>query len=241
MGTVEVFNRSPLVTSAAGTTTLVLTPGWGPAQAQLGHRPTEAAPLLGAPVAPAGAAALPAPVVILDQASAAALLAAASGPTRFMCAAGLMGLTVREVLNLRPLDLDREARCLQVGGQWTRQLPVPPWLAELLSAGQQSAETVLHDAAGQALAEADVAAMVVSAALDAGLEQAAAIAWDTLRNTCIDWLVGQGLRYAELPRLVGRVDAELLRALSARHGESTRHDVDRVDFLMPALKLDPAA
>jgi hypothetical protein len=65
--------------------------------------------------------------------------------------------------------------------------------------------------------------------------------WDTLRNTCIDWLVGQGLRYADLPALVGRVDAELLRALSARHAESIRGDRGPVDFLMPALKLDPVA
>jgi polysaccharide biosynthesis transport protein len=241
MGTVEIFNRSPLATPSPATTTLVLTPGWSPDQAQLGHRAADPAPLLAAPVGPPSAAALPAPVQILDQPTAAALLAAASGPTRFLCAAGLMGLTVREVLSLRPSDLDCETQRLRVGGQWTRQLPTPPWLPKLLSEEQQGTETVLHDAAGQALGESDVAAIVISAALDAGLDGAAASTWDTLRNTCIDWLVGQGLRYAELPRLVGRVDAELLRALSARHGESIRHDLDEVDFLMPALKLDPAA
>jgi len=241
VGTVEVFNRSPVVTPSAGTATLVLTPGWDPAHAQLGHRATDAAPLLTGPYAPAGAAALPAPVQILGQPDAAALLSAASGPTRFMCAAGLMGLTVREVLGIRPSDVDREARCLRVSGQWTRQLPMPAWLPDLLLEEQPGAEVVLHDAAGQALGESDVAAMIISAALDAGLEEAAAITWNTLRNTCIDWLAGQGLRYADLPRLVGRVDAELLRALSARHGESMRRDIDKVDFLMPALKLDPVA
>ena len=241
MGTVEVFNRSPLVTAPAGTTTLVLTPGWDPAQAQLGHRVADPAPLLPGPQVPAGAAALPAPVQVMGQPAAAALLSAASGPTRFLCAAGLMGLTVREVLSVRPQDLDREVGCLRVGGQWSRELPMPSWLPGLLAETQPGAETMLHDAVGQALGESDVAAMIISAALDAGLEGAAAITWETLRNTCIDWLVGQGLRYADLPRLVGRVDAELLRALSTRHGESTRCNIDKVDFLMPALKLDPVA
>jgi polysaccharide biosynthesis transport protein len=241
MGTVEAFNRSPPVAPSPGSTTLVLTPGWSADQAQLGHQAAGPASMLAAPVAPPSAAALPAPVSVLGQPDAAALLAAASGPTRFLCAAGLMGLTMREVLSLRPQDLDREAQFLRVGGQWTRRLPTPPWLPKLLSAQPQGADTVLHDAAGQALGESDVAAMVISAALDAGLDGAAAITWDMLRNTCIDWLVGQGLRYAELPRLVGRVDAELLRALSARHSESIRHDLDQVDFLMPALKLDPTA
>lgn len=241
MGIVEAFNRSTAAVPSPATTTLVLTPGWSPDQARLGQRTADPTALLAAPGVPAGAVALPAPIPVLGQPEAAALLAAASGHTRLLCAAGLMGLTVREVLGLRPSDLDLESRCLRVGGQWTRQLPTPPWLATLLPQQQPGAETVLHDAAGQALGEADVAAMVMSAALDAGLDAAAAITWDTLRNTCIDWLVGQGLRYAELPRLVGRVDAELLRALSARHGELIRHDLDQVDFLMPALKLVPAA
>jgi hypothetical protein len=241
MAIVEAFNRSPLAATQPGATTLVLTPGWGPDAARLGQRTAEPATRLAAPAAPAGAVALPAPIAVLSQPEAAALLAAASGPTRLLCAAGLMGLTVREVLSLRASDLDLESRCLRVGGQWTRQLPTPPWLPTLMPQGQPGVETVLHDAAGQALGEADVAAMVISAALDAGLDGAAAITWDTLRNTCIDWLVGQGLRYAELPRLVGRVDAELLRGLSARHAESIRHDLEQVDFLMPALKLEPSA
>lgn len=241
MGTVELFNRSPPTPLPTGMTTLVLTPGWEAARAQLGRGVPAASTLLAAPDASVDAVALPAPVSILSQAEAAALLSAAGGPTRFMCAAGLMGLTMREVLAIRPQDLDLEARCLHVGGQWTRQLPMPPWLPQTLGEGLPGAAPVLHDATGQALGDADVAAMATSAALDAGLDGAATIAWDTLRNTCIDWLVGQGLRYADLPRLVGRVDAELLRALSARHAELVRGDRGQADFLMPALKLDPDA
>jgi uncharacterized protein involved in exopolysaccharide biosynthesis len=240
-GIVELFNRSPAPTSPTGMTTLVLTPGWEAAQARIGRDAPTASTLLAGSDAPRHAAALPAPVPVLAQAEAAALLAAASGPTRFMCAAGLMGLTAGEVLAIGPQDLNLDAHSLQVTGQWTRQLPMPPWLPRAVRDLRPGVATVLHDAAGQALGDSDVAAMIISAALDAGLDGAATMTWDTLRNTCIDWLVGQGLRYADLPGLVGRVDAELLRALSARHTESIRGDSGQVDFLMPALKLDPVA
>jgi integrase len=220
---------------------VVLPPGWEAAPAQLARGAAGASALLAAPDAPRHAVALPAPVPILGQAEAAALLSAASGPTRFMCAAGLMGLTVGEVLAIRPQDLDLAGRSLQVAGQWARRLPMPPWLPGAVSDLRPGVATVLHDAAGQPLGDADVAAMIISAALDAGLDGAATMTWDTLRNTCIDGLVGQGLRYADLPGWVGRVDAELLRALSARHAESIRGDRGPVDFLMPALQLDPAA
>jgi hypothetical protein len=100
---------------------------------------------------------------------------------------------------------------------------------------------VLRDATGRALAEAHVESLVIGAALDAGIDGAATIGWDALRNACIDWFVGQGLRYADLPRFVGRVEPALLQAMSSRHAQVARRDSAEVDPLMPALKLDPEA
>ena len=182
---------------------------------------------------------MPAPLQVLSQSEATALLTASRGPPRLMCALALMGLSADEALALRSTDVDPEARQLQVGGAWARRVPMPAWLPDALPVGGAGDFTLLHDAAGQALTAADLASMIVGAALDAQLPQASGIGWDTLRLTAVDWLIGEGLRYSELPRVVGRIDAQTLQSLAARHGDAERRDLGEVRLLMPALQLDP--
>jgi uncharacterized protein involved in exopolysaccharide biosynthesis len=241
MGIVEAFNRPPAATPTTSTT-LVLTPGWGDAQARLGDQgPAPPEQLSAAAQRPLIAPAPAAPIRVLSQPEAAALLTAADGPSRFLCATALMGLSIDEALRIRPRDVDAAAARLSVGGPWARSLPLPAWLPDAVAAGPDAEQAVLRDATGQALSAADVASIVISAALDAGLEHATSVSWDVLRNTNIDWLVGQGLRYTDLPKLVGRVDAQMLQSLSARHGETKRRDLGEIDLLMPALQVDPSA
>jgi hypothetical protein len=240
MGIVEAFNRAPPATPAPSNTTVVLTPGWAERQSSLGMQGAQAPPLLDdARAQPSSPTLLPAPIPVLSQSEATALLAACSGASRFLCAAALMGLSIDEALAIRPRDLDAGARRLRVDGPWSRQLPMPDWLASAMPLASDTEQPVLRDAMGQPLASSDVASMVISAALDAGIERATSIDWDVLRNTAIDWLVGQGLRYTDLPRLVGRVESQMLQSLSSRHGALKRRHLDDVDVLMPALQLDP--
>jgi polysaccharide biosynthesis transport protein len=124
-----------------------------------------------------------------------------------------------------------------VRGAWARTLPAPPWLVR--NAGDSPTGVLLHDATGRPLSKADVESLLIGVALDAGIDRAASLGWDGLRNTCIDWLVGQGLRYADLPRFVGRVDPGLLQALSVRHADVARRESGRIDPLMAALRLEP--
>lgn len=241
MATVELFNRPAPVAAPASNTTVLLTPGWAERQA-LGAPAAHALPRLGAAPDPSFAgAALPPPLQLLSQAEAAALLTASRGRSRWLCALALMGLTADEALAVRAGDFDVGRSRLDVGGAWARQLPIPTWLARMLPETAEGDRAVLQDAAGQALTTADVASMIISAALDARLERAAGMSWETLRDTAIDWLVGQGLRYSELPRVVGRVDTQKLQALSSRHAEAGGRDLDDVGLLMPALQLDPDA
>ena len=241
MGTVELFNRPAPVTTPVSNTTVLLTPGWAERQA-LGAPGAQAAPLLGPATGQAfGGMALPPPLQLLSQPEAKALLTASRGPSRLLCTLALMGLSMEEALGVRAGDLDAGRLCLDVRGAWARQMPMPAWLPRTLPGPTTDDQAVLQDATGQALSAADVASMVISAALDAQLAQAAGISWQTLRDTAVDWLVGQGLRYSELPKLVGRVDADKLQALSSRHAEAPRRDFDGVELLMPALQLDPDA
>lgn len=240
MGTVEMFNRSAPALAPASNTTVVLSPAWAEREPRLGGAALPPPLLNGAPATAPPMALLAAPLRLLSQAEATALLMAASGHTRLLCALGLMGLSVDEVLQLRAGDVDGDARQLRVAGAWARAVPLPPWLPATLPAGHEPQQLVLHDAAGQPLAPGDVASMIVAVALDAQLEQAAELDWDALRNTAIDWLIGQGLRYSELPRVVGRVDAQRLQMLSSNHGATPRRDAHAIERLMPALQLDHA-
>lgn len=241
MGTVELFNRPAPVSAPASNTTVLLTPGWPEHQA-LAAPGAHAAPRLGAaPGQPFAGMALPPPLQLLSQAEAAALLAAGHGQSRMLCALALLGLSMDEALDMRASDLDASQLRLNVRGAWARPLAIPAWLPQALPEADAQDRPVLQDAAGQPLTTADVASMIISAALDAQLAQAAGMSWQTLRDTAIDWLVGQGLRYSELPKIVGRVDAEKLQALSSLHGDTARRGLDGIELLMPALQLDPGA
>lgn len=242
MALVEAFNRPPaLAQPMAGHTTLVLSPGWPGGPALTADAARTALPMATADAAPgAHAPALPPPPAVLTQAQAAALLAATQGGARLACAAGLLGLTEAEALALTQADWRADEARLQVRGAWARELPLPGWLAATMpsAAGERP---LLVDAGGQGLQAVDLQAMLVSAALDAGLPQGASLTWDRLRITCIDWLLGQGLKFSELPVLVGRVEPAVLAALAGRQGEGPRRSAGDVDPLMPALRMDPSA
>jgi len=242
-GLVEVFNRPPPPTSQPSSTTLVLTPGWGargpalPDEAS-GERSLLVNDATPTPRALPGPAAPPQP---LTQAEVAALLAVAPGPARFVCAAFLMGLTAQEVTALRHSDIDSSALQLRVPGAWARCLPMPAWLESTLPEAAEGDALLLHDASGAALSEADLQALVALASVDAGLPQSASLTPETLRDTCIDWLLGQGLRFSELPALVGRLDADRVAAFAMRSDGGVRRKADEIVFLMPALRLEPTS
>jgi integrase len=182
----------------------------------------------------------------LSQPEAAALLAAARGPVRHAAALALMGLALPEMLALTARDIDLREAILRVGGAHARVLPLPDWLGPALldgaarHAGDASA-SLLADAAGQPLAEADLQAQLACAAVDAGLPAGATLDAAALRDTCIAWLVSQGLRLSDLSALVGRIEVADVAALAARASDRPRIGPDQVERLMPALTLPPQA
>jgi succinoglycan biosynthesis transport protein ExoP len=240
MALVEVFNRqAPLTTVVPTNTTLVLSPGWHGGPALTAGQAAQRLPLAQPPGPDGERAALGMSLEVLQQPEAAALLAATRGTARLACAVGLLGLTPAEAIALRWADLQPSTASLQVRGAWSRAVPLPDWLS-IKAPERADDEPLLADAAGQPLDQADLQAMLASAALDAGLPNGASLSWDLLRTTCIDWLLSQGLKFSELPPLVGRVDTNLLAALSRRQVETPRRTAEEIDALMPALRIDPA-
>jgi len=257
MGLVEVFNRAPRLLPAAPGPTLVMPGAWPPGAPLLAGAPGPAAwPGLAAPPGQPPALAAPAAgPAVLQQDEAAALLAAAQGPARWLCALALLGLTAQELAALRETDIDVPGQRLQVRGAWARLLDLPDWLARSLP--QPAADRpLLHDAAGQALTDADLQTLLAFAALDAGLPQGASLPIEALRHTGVAWLVAQGLRFSDLPARVGRIDAERVAALATQAGlagaagaagatgpagQGPRRPADAVVGLMPALRQAPPA
>lgn len=240
MALVEVFNRPPPLAAMApaSNTTLVLSPGWQGGPALTAAPATQALPPAPSPPM-SGGPALGMSLVLLQQPEAAALLAATRGTARLACAMGLLGLTVAEAIAVKRADLQLATANLQVRGAWARVVPMPAWLTASLPENADE-RPLLADATGLALDPVDLQAMLASGALDAGLPSGAALTWDVLRTTCIDWLLGQGLKFSELPALVGRVDAGLMAALSQRQGEAPRRTAQEIDPLMPALRMAPS-
>lgn len=244
MGLVEMFNRAPRIMPATPTTTLVMAQPWVPGQALLPGAAPGAAGWSALPSSPGVPQTLAAPVAapaILQQAEAAALLAAAQGPTRWLCALALLGMTASELAVAREADVDAHGQRLQVRGAWARALTLPDWLASALPQPAAADRPLLHDAAGHALDEVDLQTLLACASLDAGLPQGAGLQLEDLRNTCVEWLVAQGLRFSDLPARVGRIDAERVAAFARPNGAAPRRGLDEVDPLMPAVRLPPPA
>lgn len=242
MGVVELFNR-PARPVAAAPMTVVVPTAWGAAlpngAATAALPATGGTPWLGHDATEPRADALPPPPRELAQEEAAALLAAARGPSRLACALWLLGLSSDEATSLRRADVDTEALRLRVGGAWARELPLPPWIADALPAVAGDAP-LLGGADGRPMGSVDLQTMLACAAIDAGLPDAATITPQRLRLTAMAWWVREGLRLADLPARVGRLDPQELGALAELAQTAPRRGADEVDPLMPALRLPPA-
>jgi site-specific recombinase XerD len=98
---------------------------------------------------------------------------------------------------------------------------------------------VLHNAAGAPLDAEALAAKLLVAAHDAGIEQAHEVGLQSLRHTYLAFLVRQGARFADITRVAGTLDAELLSAYSQLVPPGARLEAKAVVWVFPALR--PAA
>lgn len=235
---VELFNRSPLSPPPGPTTVVVPQPWLTPA---LGMDAPEALPRL------AGAAdrhplpQLAGPLALpreLSRDEVGALLGAADGDLRLLCALMLLGLTVDEVRELTVRDVDRSTLRLTVRGASARSLALPAWVGAALErrAGDDPAQPLFRNALGQALAAAEIATLITCAALDAALDAAASVSPEALRHTYIVNLLRQNVRFSDLAPLAGHLGPEALAAYAALAPGPRQARGAEVDPIMPALR-----
>lgn len=240
MWLVELFNRpaprpSVLVTQPVLAGTLLP----GQHLPELAHSPLN--PRLAVDDRPRLAAPLALPRE-LTVAEAAALLRGADADAR--CAATLLlsGLSTEEALALCWTDVDAATGLIRVGGAQPREVRIPPGALPLLGEGPADrAAPLLRNADGGPLTAEALASTLLVAAHDAGIEQAHETTPQALRHTFLSFLVRQGARFADITRVAGTLDADLLSAYSQLAPPGARLEANAVQWEFPALTPKPAA
>ncbi|WP_068809244.1 GumC family protein [Thauera phenolivorans] len=234
---VELFNRQP----APPPTLVVAQPiggsGYrGPQQATLAQ---PAAPALagGAPALLEAQADLPRE---LARDELLALLHGASEEVRVAILLLLHGLSREEAIALdwNAVALDR--RQLRIEGDPPRTLALQDALAARLArCAPRPGEPVLTAPGGGPLDGAALDAELLCAAHDAGLEDPAGIDAAALRHAYLAFLVRQGIRFADLAQLVGRLPADEMGAYSRLAPSGPRLSLEAIRLeLVGAAELD---
>lgn len=235
---IELFNRSPALPPVGSTTVVLPQPWLSPA---LTVDAPESLPRLTVdPANPAGPpllgrATLPRE---LTQDEVGALLAAADGEVRRLCALLLLGVTVDELKAMTLRDVDPASSQLSVRGRSARTLKLPAWLAPTLEkwVADDPEKPLFCNSSGDPLAASDIAHQVTCAALDAGLEAAASVSPEALRHTYIANLMQQNVRFSDLAPLAGHLGSEELAAYAAVSSGPRQVRGSEVDPIMPALR-----
>ena len=89
---------------------------------------------------------------------------------------------------------------------------------------------------GAPLTADDVATVVMYAAYDAGLDGADEVTPRTLRHTYLLYLLRQGIRFADLGRIVGRLPQDELATYMRFAPAQARLPLERIDLILPALR-----
>jgi len=172
----------------------------------------------------------------LTVAEASALLRGSDAGSRRAVTLLLSGLSIEEALSLRWSDADANAAAVRVGGAPSRTVPLTAGaIAQLGERATDAEALVLTGAGGAPLTPDELAAQVLVAAHDAGIERPQEITPQALRHTYVAFLVRQGARFADITRWVGALDADLLSAYSQLAPRGERIEASAVQRLFPAL------
>lgn len=173
------------------------------------------------------------------------LLHAATSKNLPLLACLLCGLSPEEVVGLQWRHMDTNRNCLKVPGQASRELPLTAQLRNLVDTSRSAntphapSDPLFNQGSGSPLDTTDVQAIVTSSALDANLSDPQSVTPESLRHTYIAFLVRQGLRFSELGSLVGRLSADMLKAMTTLAQAAPvgpRLGVAEVQQLLPDLR-----
>jgi polysaccharide biosynthesis transport protein len=227
---VEFFSRPEPKTAAAGRQS------WWPVA--VGRGAVAGSP----PLLAAEAARLPAPDPLpreLTDAEIAALLRAANDDGRLIVTGLLSGISAEEIVSLDWDQIDLDAGTIRISGESPRALPIYAPLRQLIVGRRalhpQAAGAVLRSPSGGPLLLDDIRSLVMYAAYDAGIEGADEVTPRTLRHTYLVYLLRQGIRFADIGRIVGRLPQEELAAYMRFAPSQPRRPLEEIKLALPLL------
>jgi len=133
--------------------------------------------------------------------------------TRQLIVLLLAGLSADEILAMLSEDLNTTTGELLVRGDPVRTVQVPPEMIGLFNA-EQGPTLLLQGRDGEAPDPDELDARLQLAAADAGLHQSGQVNCGLLRHSYIAYLVRQGVRLAEVGRVVGQMPPKVLASYS---------------------------
>ncbi len=154
----------------------------------------------------------------LIPAEVSALLKAAPDDGKLLIILLLSGLSREELCALNWSDVDLQQGLINLPHrQLDFKLPEPalPVAGRLAASLSPPAGPLFRDRRGQPLGSEDLDAMINFIAHDAALADSTQIGTQTLRHTYILYLIRQGLKLGELPRLVGSLGPTQLAAYAS--------------------------
>lgn len=172
----------------------------------------------------------------LTEEESVALLRAADRNTRCALALLFSGLSPEEAIALRWQDLDLRGGTARIGGGAGRTVQLAAGAARFFERKADDDDLLLLSgpSSGGATLES-LNAQLLSAAYDAGLGRVQDFSPAAVRHSYIAFLVRQGVRFSDLTRWVGPLDADLLFAYSALAPTGARLDSASVRRDYPAL------
>ena len=173
----------------------------------------------------------------LAQSEVEQLVAAGDEATQALIMALLSGLSVEEAATLCWQDVDLQSGEARIDGTTPRNMPLPVPLREALnglrSGSKSDAVCVWTDGTGNPLNRDDLAALITTAAYDAGLTQPVQVSGDALRHTYIAYLVRQGVGLKDLKQVTAPIPPTELVAYGHLSPPGPGIPLDQIERVYP--------
>ena len=136
-----------------------------------------------------------------------ALMSASDNHAQLLIAAILNGLSLEETARLKWGDIQGESKEIHIAGENARTIVTAELFMQILERNMPGKPDddlpILQDKHSNSLTDRKLESLISRAANDAGLDQPSEITSQVLRHTYISYLVRQGGRLTEIPKLTG--------------------------------------